>query len=71
MSVEAVPPAAEGKRRKIDDEDDELMAEAPALPGAGRQNRAQPLAQCQEDFSPELLRLCAAPPKKRPPPSRV
>ena len=45
------------KRPKIEDDDENvLMADAPAV-GSGRENRAQPLAQAQADFSPELLRL--------------
>lgn len=44
------------KRRIADDEEDEVMAEAPAA-SETRANRAQPLPSAQEDFSPELLKM--------------
>ena len=59
MEVARQAPEAAKKRRIADDEEDELMADAPAAEAVSeaRANRAQPLPSVQEDFSPELLKM--------------
>ena len=53
----AAAEAEPAKKRRIVEDEDEEMDDAPAIAPAVKENRAQPLPGQQEEFSPELLRM--------------